>query len=168
MITARPPIGVLRPATFRGPLHFLWLTLLVLGLLSTHGTNAEGVTHHPASTAFLTVNSGPPPVAIPTSKSRDGRDGTASHELTAEAGPTTASSHGARPSHETYTGSSAHHVEQCMPTQPQLTPSSPMPCPAALAPSPHSDWSPPAPSLDGSSSTAAIPSDAQAHDVLRI
>ncbi|WP_329021723.1 hypothetical protein [Streptomyces sp. NBC_00690] len=165
MITARPPIGVLRPANFRGPLHFLWLTLLVLGLLSTHGTNAEGVTHHPASTAFSTVNSVPLPVVIPTSNSSGG---TTSHELTADAGPPTVGSHGARPSNEVHTGSSAHHVEQCMPTQPQLTPSSPMPCPAALTQCPHSDWSPPAPSLDGSSGAAAIPGDAQAHDVLRI
>ncbi|MEU5401246.1 hypothetical protein ABZ348_18365 [Streptomyces sp. NPDC005963] len=164
MITARSPIGVLRPATFRGPLHFLWLTLLVLGLLSAHGTNAEGITHHPTSTAFLTVNAGQPVTDAPTVK---GESGSTSHQRAVD-GALGASTDGARASGEVHTGGSVHHIEQCMPTQPQLTPSSHLPCPAALTQSSRSDWTPPAPSLDGSSGTMTVADDARAHDVLRI
>ncbi|MBT2492902.1 hypothetical protein J7E96_31210 [Streptomyces sp. ISL-96] len=118
MITARSPIGVLRARASRGPLHMLWLTLLMVGLVYAHGVSAESAAHH-------LPNSGP--VSATTS----------GH---APADPANSSLGMAQPlegADEEHDGEgSSHPAEECMPGQPQQSAPQQAPCSGVLGESP--------------------------------
>ncbi|MDI9883703.1 hypothetical protein QMZ92_04635 [Streptomyces sp. HNM0645] len=56
MITARSPIGVPRAGNSRGPLHMLWLALLIVGLVYAHGVSTESAAHHLSNGTSFSVS----------------------------------------------------------------------------------------------------------------
>ncbi|MFH9612907.1 hypothetical protein ACH4MM_03905 [Streptomyces pratensis] len=110
MITARSPIGVLRTRASRGPLHILWLALLMVGLLYAHGGSSDSTVHHLSSSGLVAaVTSGH--AAADNANLSPGMA-----EPFIEAGA------------EHPGESSSHPGEECMPGQPQQGASLQVPC----------------------------------------
>lgn len=110
MVTARSPIGVLRTRASRGPLHLLWLTLLLIGLVYTHGVSMESASHHLANggSAFAATSGHVP-----------------AHPANSPLG----TGHSLQGTDEEHEGEgSSHPAEECMPGQPQQGTALQAPC----------------------------------------
>ncbi|WP_162688540.1 MULTISPECIES: hypothetical protein [unclassified Streptomyces] len=99
MITARSPIGVLRTQVSTGPLRALWLTLLMLGLVYSHGVSAENSPHHSTGPSMAVSNSSHAPADTVEISQAAVQSPAVVNEVAAE--------------------SSEHPAEQCMPGQSQ-------------------------------------------------
>ncbi|QDY80503.1 hypothetical protein [Streptomyces qinzhouensis] len=117
MITERPAIGMPRPSELRGPRHLVWLALLLLGLVFTHGANREGpLPHFTAATAAAGIPGHAPPAAAEPAP--------ATATMTSRQAATPFGTHAGLFGHS---DGSAHPAERCMPGQPQLNSGTPGP-----------------------------------------
>ncbi|MFF3554811.1 hypothetical protein ACFYXL_15580 [Streptomyces tsukubensis] len=129
MITERPAIGMPRSSELRGPWHLVWLALLVLGLVFTHGVNQESPFAHIAGAAATAETPGHSPPAATAERAA------AAAPLAPRPAVTPFGTHAGLSAHS---DGSAHPAEQCMPGQPQLNsgttgPGSGPPPPGAVA-----------------------------------
>ncbi|MER6911318.1 hypothetical protein ABT354_06570 [Streptomyces sp. NPDC000594] len=165
MITARSPFGVPRPRAFRGPLHIVWLALLVLGLAFAHGVNSESAAHHLAS-AVPSSSAVPHSAAPATGTGTAGLPGpevphaaTASHDPTAPHQDT--APYDAHALMAAHSDGSVHPAERCMPGQPQLSGGTGTPAPEAVTARSGRDrttgTAPPARLPDGATVSAHAP-----------
>lgn len=151
MVTARSPIGVLRTRASRGPLHLLWLALLLVGLVYTHGVSTESASHHLANGGSVSVAaSGHVPAHPADSPLGMG------HFL-----------HGSDEEHDSE--GSSHPGEECMPGQPQQGAALQVPCSSVLNDS-AAGGQPTGPSVVANSQVRSLPSPGAARTtgVLRI
>lgn len=123
MVTAWPRSSMLRTRTSAGPLPLLWLAVLLLGIMFTHGMNAESAEGH------VTVG-----VAAPLSASAGTHEG---HTVGAGKDDAYASPE-VETSEDRHDGEgSAHPGQECVSGQPQQALDLAAPCLVAL------DWAPP-------------------------
>ncbi|MEU9378101.1 hypothetical protein AB0D94_30680 [Streptomyces sp. NPDC048255] len=94
MVTAWSSSGMLRTRSSAGSLRVLWVAMLVFTFLYTHGASTEGVTGHINATAAS-------PVAV-------------AHAHVADDAPLDLQHHGGH--------GTSHPAEQCVPGQPQQSP----------------------------------------------
>ncbi|MFE7136071.1 hypothetical protein ACFVIM_35025 [Streptomyces sp. NPDC057638] len=149
MITARLRFDVRRARLFRGPLRVVWVALLLLGLAYTHGTGTESAAHHLAKDSFTTFSA-------PLSGQADDTGSPGAATAPRERAPETAR-HGDGTAHESPGAGSAHPVERCMPSQPQLTSTAPTPCSDGPGPSPDGRGAPQARPTAIEATTPSVP-----------
>ncbi|TLQ42194.1 hypothetical protein [Streptomyces marianii] len=107
MITARSPIGVPRAGNSRGPLHMLWLALLIVGLVYAHGVSTESAAHHLSNGASFSASMSPLAFDGPAAPLGEPSPTAGGEEH--DSAPHPAEEHDSAP----------HPAEDCMPVQPQ-------------------------------------------------